>query len=96
MGEINVDRMLSKITLEQLTDWLAYTSIVGPIDDRRGDSQVSFIRMDLYNIFRGNKSAKTNPEEFALKWITKERTNRGWQHNKQMAYLIAGATAGQK
>ena len=95
MGEVNVDRMLDKISLEQFTDWMAYTQIQGPIDDTRGDAQVGHVRLDLYNIFRGKKSAKSRPDEFRPKWV-QVKTNSGWEHNKQMAYLIASLTSGAK
>ncbi len=95
MGEINVDRMLNKITMEQFIYWIAYSHHNGPIDDKRGDAQAAGIRMDDYNRSRSRTQHGKNIDQFMLEFEVKSHStsSRGWEHNKMMAYMIAGATS---
>ena len=93
MGEINVRRMLRKITMDQLIDWMAYTRISGPVDESRQVSGWAAVRMDLYNIYRGNSFPKSIDSFLPKFEARKQRKWSGWEYNKQMAYIIAGRTA---
>ena len=95
MGEVNVSRMLRKITMDQLITWMAYTRICGPMDDARQDAGWAALRMDLHNIHRG-QSVPKSIEPFLPKFEAVAPAARkwsGWEYNKQMAYIIAGRTA---
>lgn len=94
MSEVNVQQMLRKISMDQLHEWMAYAQIAGPLGDQRQDVRIAGLRMDLYNINRGTSSAKP-VEPFLLSWGTIKRKWSGWKYNKQMAYIIAGATKDQ-
>lgn len=80
---MTVRELLARTGSRELTEWMAYERITGPLDGRRGDIQAALIASTIANSQRakGKRAAKLN--DFLIVW------DRG--RKKTPAELLASA-----
>jgi hypothetical protein len=60
--------MLACMSSRELTEWMAYEQLTGPLDGRRGDVQASLIAATIANSQRGKGQAPKPLKQFMLVW----------------------------
>ncbi len=69
---MTVGRLLREISSVELTEWMAYEQITGPLGPRRGDYQAAQITATLLNVHRGKGRKARSTEEVLLRWDERE------------------------
>jgi hypothetical protein len=65
---MTVAEMLERISASELTDWLAYERIAGPLGPERGDVQAAVIASTIANVNRGKRGKIFKPKDFMPQW----------------------------
>lgn len=69
---MTVGRLLKEISSRELTEWMAYEHISGPLGPRRGDYQAAQVTATLININRGKAQKARSVDEVVLRWDGRE------------------------
>jgi hypothetical protein len=84
-GRLDVDRMLSEVSGEQLREWLEFAAIE-PFGDRRADYQTALLASVLANVWRGKGQRAAELKDFLLDFRPKEKPNPQKLRNKLLAW----------
>lgn len=63
----------SRLSSSELTEWIAYESITGPLGRRRQDIQAATIAATIANANRGKKGKKFKLSDFLIPYGTTEQ-----------------------
>lgn len=63
-----VGELLTRISAAELTEWVAFERIEGPIGSRRGDLQAAIVAATVANANRGKGSKPASPSDFMPDW----------------------------
>lgn len=87
--------MLSHISSRELTEWMAYEKITGPLDERlRGDIAAGIIAATVSNASGAKKKAKAS--DFIPKWFKRKKTPEEiWQDVLKANAALGGTIEGQ-
>lgn len=79
----------------ELTEWMVYEKITGPLGRRRGDIQVAMLAATIANANRGKGAKKATISDFLLDY---EKTSRRKSGHELLATLrdITSALSGRK
>ncbi|KOG22003.1 phage tail assembly protein T [Streptomyces viridochromogenes] len=70
---MTVRELLARITSRELTEWMAYERITGPLDSRlRTDISAAIIAATVANSASGK--AKAKPRDFIPTWFKRKKT----------------------
>lgn len=68
-----VAELLARTSGQELTDWMAYESLEGPLDPLwRGDYQAAVVATTVANAMRGKRGRKARIEDFLPEWGGRE------------------------
>ena len=68
-----VRELLARISSRELTEWMAYERVTGPLDSRlRGDISAGIIAATVANSFGSKKKLK--PSDFLPRWFKRRKT----------------------
>jgi len=85
-----VRELLARTTSRELTEWMAYERVTGPLDTRlRGDIAAGIIAATVSNANGGKKKLK--PADFLPTWFKRKRTPEEiWQDVLQANAALGG------
>ena len=70
---MTVRELLSRISARELTEWMAYERITGPLDSRlRGDISAGIVAATVANSSGAKKKVK--PADFIPRWFKRRRS----------------------
>ncbi|MFG1873394.1 DUF4035 domain-containing protein [Sphaerisporangium sp. NPDC049003] len=69
---MTVERLLREISSRELSEWMVYEQLAGPLGDRRGDYQAAQITAALINVHRGRAQKARSPDDVVLRWDDRE------------------------
>lgn len=73
---MTVAELLSRISSQELSEWMAYEKHAGPLGAARGDIQAGIIAATIANANRSKKSSKVHkPSAFIPTWDKPEQTD---------------------
>lgn len=82
---MSVAELLRTHSSAELTEWIAYERITGPLGAARGDIQMAMLASVIANANRGKGSRVMKPDDFLPKW------DRGAQQDwRQMLATVKG------
>jgi len=88
-----VAEMLSRMSSAELTEWMAYEQVAGPLGPERGDQLVAMLASVVANANRA-KGRKAKPKDFLPQWD--RRREQSWQEQlaavKQINKALHGTT----
>jgi hypothetical protein len=65
---MTVGELLARIDSRELTAWMAYERVAGPLGPERADMQAAIIASTIANANRGKRGRAFKPEDFIPKW----------------------------
>ena len=65
---MTVAELLARISAAELTDWLAFERIAGPLGPDRADVQAGIVASTIANVNRGKRGRKYKPADFIPQW----------------------------
>lgn len=65
--------LLARISSSELSEWMAYERLTGPLGDRRGDLQAAIVAAVVANANRSKGRALT-PNDFVPVWDKRPKT----------------------
>jgi hypothetical protein len=65
---MTVAELLGKCSAQELTDWVAFEHIDGPLGQVRGDIQAGIVAATIANAKRGKSSRHFKPSDFMVQW----------------------------
>ncbi|WP_289009514.1 DUF4035 domain-containing protein [uncultured Thermomonospora sp.] len=71
-----VSELLARMPSAELTEWMAYERITGPLGGERGDIQAALISTVIANSLAGKKGRRAKLRDFLLKW---DRKPQSWR-----------------
>lgn len=84
--------MLSRMSSAELTEWMAYEQVAGPLGPERGDQLVAMLASVVANANRA-KGRKVRPKDYLPQW---DRKAQSWQEQlaavKQINTALHGRT----
>lgn len=91
--------MLAHVDSAELTEWIAYEQITGPLGSTRDDIHAGIIAATIYNANRGKNQRALKPDSFIPKWD--KQKPQTWQDqlaaireaNKALGGTESGRTA---
>ncbi|MFD8556621.1 DUF4035 domain-containing protein [Streptosporangium canum] len=69
---MTVGRLLAEVSSRELSEWMVYEQIAGPLGPIRGDYQSAQIAATLQNINRGKRGKARTLEDVRLRWDARE------------------------
>ncbi|MGW3674640.1 phage tail assembly protein T [Streptomyces sp. NPDC005166] len=87
-----VRELLTRTSSRELTEWIAYEKVTGPLDTRlRGDIAAGIIAATVSNSNGGKKRAK--PSDFMPNWFKRRKSAQEiWQDVVQANAALGGST----
>lgn len=85
--------MLRRTSSVELTEWMAYEQMAGPLGPVRQDVLFAQLCAVVANAQRDKKSKKAQPKDFLPKW-EKRGPAQGWQQQKSVARMLNAAFGG--
>lgn len=65
---MTVAELLARISSREISEWLAYERIAGPIGPARADIQAAIIASNIVNVNRGKGKRPSTPKDFIPEW----------------------------
>ncbi|MGW4641803.1 phage tail assembly protein T [Sphaerisporangium sp. NPDC004334] len=69
---MTVGRLLAEISSRELTEWMVYEKMTGPLGPVRGDYHAAQITTNLLNANRGKNKRALRMEDVLLRWDASE------------------------
>lgn len=85
--------MLRRTSSAELTEWMAYEQMTGPLGPVRQDILFAQLCAVVANSQKDKKSRPAKPKDFLPKW-EKRGPAQGWQQQKSMARMLNSAFGG--
>lgn len=89
-----VGEMLRRTSSAELTEWMAYEQMTGPLGPARTDILFAQLCAVVANAGRDKKSKKARPKDFLPRWDRGRGESQTWQQQKSMAQLLNAAFGG--
>ncbi|MDX3550986.1 hypothetical protein PV729_04235 [Streptomyces europaeiscabiei] len=87
----SVAAMLARMSSRELSEWMAYEKVTGPLDSRlRGDISAGIVAATVANYGGAKKRAK--PADFIPEWFKRKRTVREIWDQVMKANTALGGT----
>lgn len=88
---MNVRELLARTSSRELTEWMAYERVTGPLDARlRGEINAGIIAATISNSNGAKKRAK--PSDFLVTWFKRRRTaSELWQEVMKANTALGGS-----
>lgn len=88
-----VGEMLARTTSAELTEWMAYEQMTGPLGPERNDILFAQLCAVVANANRA-KGKKARPKDFLPTWDRGRGEAQTWQQQKSMAQALNAAFGG--
>jgi len=90
-----VREMLARTSSLEITEWMAYERLTGPLDLRqRGDISASIVAATVANSQGGRRKLK--PADFMPKWFKRKKSVEEIWHDVMAANTALGGTVRQR
>lgn len=87
---MNVRELLARTSSLELTEWMAYERVTGPLDDRlRGEISASIVAATIHNT---NAKKRAKPSDFMPVWFKRKRTPQEIWQDVMKANAALGGT----
>lgn len=64
----SVAELLERFSSTELTEWMAYENVYGPIGPARADLQAGVVASTIANVNRGKRGKSYAPSDFVIQW----------------------------
>lgn len=71
--------MLADMTSAELTEWMAYEQVTGPLGPERSDVLLASLTATVANTARGKGQRAKEPQDFMPKWDQGANRSADWQ-----------------
>lgn len=71
-----VRELLARTDSRELTEWVAYEQLTGPLGFRRADVHAGIIAATIHNVNVGKKGRKAKPDDYIPQW---GRRSQSWE-----------------
>lgn len=88
---MTVRRLLAETDSHELSEWMAYERVAGPLGGVRGDAQAAVVSATIANVNRSKGQRPTKVSEFLIEWDQRPQT---WQEQLAIAKRINKAHGG--
>lgn len=94
---MTVGELLQRISADELTEWMAYERIAGPLGPDRGDYQAGVIAATIANVNRKKNSRKYRPADFIPRWMREAAKTPEQMRTKliELTRLFGGTVLGE-
>lgn len=94
---MTVEELLARISSAELTDWIVYERIAGPLGPARGDTQAGVVASTIANVNRGKNGKKYKPADFIPQWSRPGARTPGQMRTKliELTRLFGGRIKGE-
>lgn len=83
--------MLRHMSSRELTEWMVYEKLTGPLGPARSDLQAGIIAATIANVNRGKNQKPAKPSDFIPKWDNRPRSDADlWAIAKAMNAVLGG------
>lgn len=89
-----VGEMLARTTSAELTEWMAYEQMTGPLGPERMDILAAQLCAVVANANRDRKSRAAKPKDFLPNWDRGKGEPQTWQQTKGIAQALNAAFGG--
>lgn len=89
-----VGELLRRTSSAELTEWMAYEQLAGPLGPARTDILVAQLCAVVANSQKDKKSKKAKPKDFLPDWDKGRGEPQTWQQTKGMAQALNAAFGG--
>ncbi|WUI00202.1 DUF4035 domain-containing protein [Spirillospora sp. NBC_00431] len=89
---MTVGEMLARMTSTEVTEWMAYERIAGPLGPARADVQAAIVAATVANANRGKKGRRFHLRDFIPKWD--RRARQSWQQQLAVVEQLNAAFGG--
>ena len=89
-----VGELLRRTSSAELTEWMAYEQMAGPLGPARQDILFAQLCAVVANSQRDKKSKKAKPKDFLPDWDKGRGEPQTWQQTKGMAQALNAAFGG--
>lgn len=70
-----IGEMLARMSAQEITDWIAYERISGPLGPVRGDWQAAIVAATVYGAAATKKTKRRKLKDFLPKWVGDRRVS---------------------
>jgi hypothetical protein len=89
---MTVRRLLTECDSRELSEWMVYEKVAGPLGGRRGDMQAAVVAMTVANVNRG-KGKPARLDDFLPEWDRPRQQD--WQQQLAIVKQIHAAHGGK-
>lgn len=89
-----VGELLRRTSSAELTEWMAYEQLAGPLGPARDDVLVAQLCAVVANANRDKKSRKAKPKDFVPEWDKGRGEPQTWQQTRSVARMLNAAFGG--
>lgn len=86
-----VGELLRRVSSAELTEWMAYEQISGPLGAARGDVQAAIVAATIANAMSSKKGRRFTPKDFIPEWDRRPQT---WQEQLELVKQLNKAFGG--
>lgn len=88
---MTVRELLARTSSLELSEWIAYEQVAGPLGEMRSDYQTAQVLAMLYNVNRGKRQKAKAPEDFMPRWDNAPQARQQQTPEEQLA-IVRGMT----
>lgn len=85
---MTVREMMSRMSSRELTEWMAYERVCGPIGPSRSDVHAGIVASTVANAMKGKRGKRFEPKDFIPEWDKKEQT---WEDQLAIVKRVHGS-----
>lgn len=90
---MTVRELLSRMDSRELSEWMAYEQVTGPLGSERGDFQAALLATVVANSLKGKKGRRLRLKDFLPKWHRRRQTpDQMLAMVKQLNLIYGGST----
>ncbi|MDS1269690.1 DUF4035 domain-containing protein [Lipingzhangella sp. LS1_29] len=90
---MTVGELLGRISSRELSEWMAYERVTGPLGPERADLHAAIVASTVANANRGKRGRAAKPADFIPRW---DRREQSWQEQLATVQRINTALGGSQ
>ena len=71
---MTVAELLARVSSRELTEWMAYERLTGPLGGERADHHAALVAQTVANVNRGKRARRHKLSDFLIKWHQQKQT----------------------
>lgn len=93
LGGMTVKEMLARIDSREITEWMVYEKIAGPLGGKRVDVGAAIVAATVANTNRRKGTKAANPDDFVPKWDDYQSDEDMWAQIREANAAMGGEVA---